>query len=116
MGMTVAHFETRQALRKREQPLLQLPEEDQDFVVQFVLASGSLKEMAILHQVSYPTIRATLDRVITRLRQALAGTPPDPMTDLLADLVERGEIKVNTAKSIRALYRKALEHTSLKGE
>jgi hypothetical protein len=31
------------------------------------------------------------------------------MTDLLADLVERGEIKVATAKSIRAVYRKALE-------
>jgi hypothetical protein len=31
------------------------------------------------------------------------------MTGLLADLVERGEIKVGTAKSIRAVYRAALE-------
>jgi len=31
------------------------------------------------------------------------------MTGLLADLVERGEIKVGTAKSIRAVHRAALE-------
>ena len=41
-----------------------LSEEDLDFITQFVLASGSLKEMAQLHQVSYPTIRLTLDRLI----------------------------------------------------
>jgi hypothetical protein len=31
------------------------------------------------------------------------------MTGLLADLVERGEIKVGVAKQIRAVYRTALE-------
>jgi hypothetical protein len=39
----------------------------------------------------------------------MTGAPPDPMTELLANLVERGEIKVNTAKNIRALHRKTLE-------
>jgi hypothetical protein len=95
--------------RKKKHPLMLLAEEDLDFVVQFVLASGSLKEMAMLHHVSYPTIRATLDRVIANLRQSLGGAPPDPMTGLLADLVERGEIKVGAAKQIRAVYRAALE-------
>jgi hypothetical protein len=95
--------------RKREHPLLGLPDEDLDFVVQFVFASGSLKEMAMLHHVSYPTIRASLDRVIASLRESVNGATPDPMTGLLADLVERGEIKVGTAKNIRAVYRSALE-------
>jgi hypothetical protein len=99
----------RQIRSNKEHPLQLLPEEDLDFVVQFVLASGSLKEMALLHHVSYPTIRATLDRVIANLRQTLNGAPPDPMTGLLADLVERGEIKVGTAKQIRTLYRAALD-------
>jgi len=90
-------------------PLLHLAEDDLDFVVQFVLASGSLKEMAQLHGVSYPTIRATLDRVIANLRQSLSGSPPDAMTAMLAELVERGEIKSGVAKSIRAIYRQALE-------
>jgi hypothetical protein len=65
--------------------------------------------MAQLHQVSYPTIRATLDRVIAKLRQGLNGAPPDAMTGLLAELVERGEIKVATAKQIRSVYRAMLE-------
>jgi hypothetical protein len=98
--------------RKQEHPLLLLPEEDLDFVVQFVLASGSLKEMAMLHHVSYPTIRATLDHVIANLRQTLNGAPPDPMTGLLADLVERGEIKVATAKQIRNVHRMALDKSA----
>jgi len=107
--MVVVPLEIKQSLGKRQHPLALMPEEDLDFVLQFVLASGSLKEMAQLHQVSYPTIRATLDRVIANLRQTLSGAPPDPMTELLADLVERGEIKVSTAKNIRAAHRKALE-------
>jgi hypothetical protein len=102
----------RENQRSKQHPLLLLPEEDLDFVAQFVLASGSLKEMAVLHQVSYPTIRVTLDRVIANLRESLGGTPPDPMTGLLADLVERGEIKVSVAKQIRAVYRTALERSA----
>ena len=98
--------------RVREHPLLMLPEEDLDFIVQFVLTSGSLKEMAQLYHVSYPTIRITLDRVIEGLRESLRGAPPDPMTGLLADLVERGEMKVATAKSIRAVYRAALRRSA----
>ena len=102
----------RRATSRREHPLLLLTEEDLDFVTQFVLASGSLKEMAQLHQVSYPTIRITLDRVISNLRESVNGTPQDAMTGLLADLVERGEIKVGVAKSIRAVYRSAINRAS----
>jgi hypothetical protein len=102
----------RRTIGKKEHPLAHLPEEDLDFVAQFVLASGSLKEMAQLHHVSYPTIRATLDRVIANLRGSLNGAPADRMTGLLADLVERGEIKVGTAKQIRTVYRTALERAN----
>ena len=107
--MAAALAEPRRIAQNRAHPLTLIPEEDLDFVMQFVLASGSLKDMALLHQVSYPTIRATLDRVIANLRQTISGIPPDPVTDLLAELIERGEIKASTAKSIRAAHRKALE-------
>ena len=103
---------SRQDLHQKSHPLLQLTEEDLDFVVQFVMASGSLKEMAMLHHVSYPTIRASLDRVIANLRESLRGAPPDPMTGMLADLVERGEIKVGIAKQIRNVHRAALERNA----
>jgi len=47
--------------------------------------------------------------VIANLRGSMNGAPPDQMTGLLADLVERGEIKVSTAKNIRAAHRSAME-------
>jgi hypothetical protein len=115
MDALVTEIGTRGA-RKKVHPVANLAEEDLDFVAQFVLASGSLKEMAMLHHVSYPTIRNTLDRVIANLRDSMNGAPPDHMTGLLAELVERGEIKVGTAKNIRAVHRAALERNGVEGD
>ena len=53
--------------------LLQLTPEQQEFVTKFVIASGSLKEMAQVLEVSYPTVRARLDRII----EVLQGSRPD---------------------------------------
>jgi len=86
-------------------PLLSLNEEQLDLVMQLVLASGSLKDLARVYQVSYPTIRLRVDRLIERVQKIVANTPTDPITELLADLVERGEITVSAARSVRDLYR-----------
>ncbi len=48
--------------------LAKLPTEDQDFILQFIKASGSLKEMAKLLKLSYPTVRNRLDEVIERIK------------------------------------------------
>ena len=50
-------------------PLASVPQEDQEFILQFIKASGSLKEMAKLLGVSYPTVRNRLDEVIERLKE-----------------------------------------------
>jgi len=50
--------------------LYRLSPEDQHFVELFVCASGSLKQMATLLKVSYPTVRSRLDGLIERLEQA----------------------------------------------
>src|SRR6266849_2619905 len=94
--------ESRSAIKH---PLLSLTEEELDLVLQLVLASGSLKDLARVYQVSYPTIRAKVDRLIARVQQIVGGASPDPMMQLLADLVERGEITVSAARSVRDLYR-----------
>lgn len=47
--------------------LARLPQEDQEFVLRFIKASGSLKEMAKLMKVSYPTVRNRLNEIIHRL-------------------------------------------------
>jgi hypothetical protein len=49
--------------------LIALSQEDQDFIIEFIKASGSLKEMAVLLGVSYPTVRNRLDEVIAKLKQ-----------------------------------------------
>ncbi|WP_373519797.1 DUF2089 family protein [Pricia sp.] len=46
---------------------LQLPLEDQEFILQFVFTSGSLKKMAIKMGISYPTVRNRLDDIIEKL-------------------------------------------------
>jgi hypothetical protein len=90
-------------------PLFALEEEDLDLVLQLVLASGSLKDLAQAYQVSYPTIRLRVDRVIERLQRQLAGKTEDPMVHLLADLIEKREISVTGARAVRDLYRKQQE-------
>ncbi len=80
-----------------------LPPEDLDIIVELVLNSGSLKDLAAAYGVTYPTIRLRLDRVIERLQAAVNGKQPDPLKELLAKLVERGEISSSGARSIRDL-------------
>jgi hypothetical protein len=45
-----------------------LTDEDVSFMKRFVLASGSLKELATFYGVSYPTIRLRVDRLIEKIR------------------------------------------------
>ncbi len=99
-------------------PLGSLPREDQDLIVQLVLHSGSLKDLASTYEVSYPTIRNRLDRVIERLRAIVAGRKPDGVSELLAQMVERGEIAPGAARTIRDAVRKQAEsaqNTSQRG-
>lgn len=81
-------------------PLARLGHEDLDFIIQFVLCSGSLKDMARSYSVSYPTIRTRLDQLITRVRDALGGRTPDPLAELVAGLVQRGELSASGARRI----------------
>src|SRR5437879_696517 len=90
-------------------PLERLNDDDREFVLRFLLTSGSLKELAQAYGVSYPTIRARLDRLLERLRALLAGRKPDPMADLLADFVARGEAAAGAARAILKLHRQLLE-------
>jgi len=89
-----------------DHPLAALERDDLDFIAQLVLRSGSLKDLAEAYSVSYPTIRGRLDRVIERLRGAMAGQRPDPLSELLAKMVERGEISATGARSVRDVARK----------
>ncbi|HLW14479.1 MAG TPA: DUF2089 family protein [Flavobacteriaceae bacterium] len=49
--------------------LLQLSPEDQDFIFEFFLLSGSLKDIAKKIGKSYPTVRNRLDDIIEKINQ-----------------------------------------------
>src|SRR5437867_10391268 len=51
-----------------------LPLEHQRFIEIFILAGGSLKEIAEQTGVSYPTVRSRLDKVIESLRTEIGKT------------------------------------------
>jgi hypothetical protein len=92
-----------------QHPLTLLPREDLDLIAALVLRSGSLKALAEAYGVSYPTIRSRLDRVIERLEGVMRGRTPDEMTELLANLVEQGQLTPAAARRIRDTHRKAVE-------
>ena len=50
--------------------LARLSPDDQAFMLAFIKASGSLKEMARLLRLSYPTVRNRLDDIIERIKLA----------------------------------------------
>lgn len=49
--------------------LMRLTEEDLQFVQDYIISGGSLKEMAAKMQVSYPTVRNRLDDIIESLEK-----------------------------------------------
>ena len=52
--------------------LARLTQDEQDFLISLVLCSGSLKELAAIYEVSYPTVRNRLDAVIARVKALMA--------------------------------------------
>ncbi len=85
-----------------------LEDEDAAFIKKFVLASGSLKEMAGLYGVSYPTMRLRLDRLIQKIR--LAETEEaDPYVALVKRLAMDDKLDFGTAKLLLSEYRKTKE-------
>ena len=70
-AMHCAHCDTNVEGDYTQPPLMRMAKEDQDFIVDFVLCSGSLKEMAQKMGLSYPTVRNRLDDLIAVLKQNL---------------------------------------------
>ncbi|TMK96150.1 MAG: DUF2089 domain-containing protein, partial [Actinobacteria bacterium] len=55
-----------------------LSEEDLAFLKRFLLASGTLKELARQYGISYPTVRLRLDRLIDRVKLIDEQSGADP--------------------------------------
>ena len=88
----------------------ELEDEDLAFVKKFILASGSLKEVASVYGVSYPTVRLRLDRLIQKIH--LSETlEADPYVSLVKRLAVDDKLDFDTAKVLITEYRKTREET-----
>lgn len=71
---------------------------DQDFIEQFVLCRGSIKEMEKVLGVSYPTVRSRLNEIITRLGYQRGSFRPDKKErEEILEKLEQGEISAEEA-------------------
>lgn len=83
-----------------------LEDEDVTFVKKFLLASGSLKEMARQYGVTYPTVRLRLDRLIQKIKLS-EDTENEPYIALIKQLALDDKLDFETAKLLIAEYKKA---------
>ena len=79
-----------------------LEEEDVAFVRRFVLASGSLKEVAGGYGVTYPTVRL---RLIQKIHLS-EDTAADPYIALIKRLAVNEKLDLDTAKVLISAYKK----------
>ena len=96
-------------LNKIPQWMLALEPEVSAFLKNFALKSGSLKEIARLYQVSYPTVRLRLDKLIQKIELA-DQQEEEPFTAFIKGLAVDARIDVETAKQIIDKYEKERKH------
>jgi hypothetical protein len=75
--------------------LARLSMEDQVFITAFVRSHGSIKEMEQVFGVSYPTIKARLNRIAGQLE--FVDTNPSPSRAEVLERLSRGEISADEA-------------------
>ena len=85
--------------------MVNLDDEDVSFIKRFLLASGSLKEMAKQYEVTYPTVRLRLDRLIQKIKIS-EDTESDPYIALIKRLAINDKLDFDTAKLLIGEYKK----------
>jgi hypothetical protein len=75
--------------------LTRLSLEDQVFITAFIRSHGSIKEMERVFGVSYPTIKARLNRIAESLE--FVDTNPKPSQGEILDRLKRGELDPDEA-------------------
>ena len=81
-----------------------LNEEDWQFLKRFVLASGSLKDLAAEYDISYPTVRSRLDRLLEKIRAADRPENDDTFKRDIRSLVIDGHLIAPVAREILRLH------------
>lgn len=88
--------------------LTQLSDEDASFIKRFVLASGSLKELAKAYGITYPTVRLRLDRLIDKVKVLDSQEIASEFERTLRAHYAEGKIDMDTLKALLAAHQEEL--------
>jgi len=86
-----------------------LDDEDMIFIKRFLLASGSLKEVAKLYGVTYPTVRVKLNKLIDKIKLSEDKEDNDEFVELIKRYVIDEDIEFDVAKNLITEYKKIKE-------
>ena len=88
--------------------MAELDEADVSFIRNFLLCSGSLKEVAGRYRVSYPTVRLRLDRLIQKIKLG-EDQAADPYVALIKRLAVNDKVDFEAAKLLIQEYKRQKE-------
>jgi len=88
--------------------LVNLEIEDLAFIKRLILFSGSLKDLAKEYEVTYPTIRIRMDKLIEKVH-IYDKEEPDPFIEKIKLLAINDKIDLDTAKILIQEYRRIKE-------
>jgi hypothetical protein len=89
--------------------MVELSEGDRQFIKRFLLASGSLKDLALQYGISYPTVRLRLDRLIEKIRILDSPKAKSPFHRKIQLLVAENRLDLVTAKSLIRAHEESLK-------
>jgi hypothetical protein len=95
--------------------LVKLSEEDASFIKRFVLASGSLKDLAKAYGISYPTVRLRLDRLIAKIKVLDSQEIVSEFERTLRARYAEGKIDMETLKALLAAHQSELDNQPRSG-
>lgn len=82
-----------------------LTEDDLTFIKNFIVSSGSLKETAGIYDVTYPTVRLKLDRIIGKIKDSDSQSVPKYVS-LIRRLAVDDHIDLETAQLLIDEFKK----------
>ena len=82
----------------------------------FLLHSGSLKALAGEYGVTYPTIRARLNRIIAKVESTDVPDGEDAFGRLLEVLIQDGVVVPGTARSLRLAHKRVVSDATQRAE
>lgn len=86
-----------------------LSDEDLAFLKRFVLASGSLKDLAAAYGISYPTVRLRLDRLIEKIKLLDSQESISEFELALRSEYADGKLDMTTFRKLLAVHKQEME-------